>query len=172
MPSIENREEWTPLKNGRFHNCFGCSPGNDSGMRMAFHIDEKRDSVMSWYSVPHHLCGWGEMVHGGIVSTMLDEAMGWACISILGRLPLSKSIEVAFFGPLWVGKEIRVKGQVQVINSDREAVMQGFIYDDREELCAESSSVVSLLTLEAIRKMGVMDEKILDELEQAMHTGL
>ena len=171
MPTFEERDECRPLKNGRFHNCFGCSPRNDSGMGMAFYINQSRDSVLSWYSVPDHLCGWGEMVHGGIVSTMLDEAMGWACVSILGRLPLSKSIEVAFLKPLWVGKPIRVRGKVQEIKSDREAVMQGFIYDNRDEICAKAFSAVSLFTLEAIRKMGVMDEKVLDELERTMNTG-
>jgi uncharacterized protein (TIGR00369 family) len=168
MSKIENRENYTLLPNSDFHNCFGCSSRNASGMHMKFYVNEKMDSVVSWYSVPDHLCGWGDMVHGGIVSTMLDEAMGWACIAILRKFFLSKNIAVDFIKPVFIGKELRVEGNVLKINSEREAVMQGLIFNDNNEICVKSSSVVSLFTLEAIKKMGVIDDKILSYFEQTM----
>ncbi|MCP4750819.1 MAG: PaaI family thioesterase [Proteobacteria bacterium] len=168
MPEIETRENCTLLPNTDIHNCFGCSPRNSSGMHMKFYMNENGDSVLSWYSVPEHLCGWGDIVHGGIVSTMLDEAMGWACISLLRKLLFSKSIAVDFIKPVLIGREITVVGNVLEINSEREAVMQGFIYDENNEVCAKSSSVVSLFTLESVRKMGLMDEEMLDYFEQSM----
>ena len=167
MPKIENRDNYILLPNEGNHNCFGCSPKNQSGMFMEFYTDEERDSVLSWYSVPDHLCGWGNMVHGGIVSTLLDEAMGWACITILRKFFLSKSIAVDFVKPVLLGKEIRVEGSVLKINNEREAVLQGFIYNDGNDICAKSSSVVSLFTLEFVRKMGVLDEGMLSYFEQS-----
>jgi uncharacterized protein (TIGR00369 family) len=168
MSKIEKRGNYTLLPNSNFHNCFGCSPRNDSGMHMKFYVNEKMDSVVSWYSVPDHLCGWGDVVHGGIISTMLDEAMGWACITILRKFLLSKNIAVDFMKPVFIGKEIRVEGNVLKINSEREAVMQGLIFNDNNDICARSSSVVSLFTLEAVKKMGVIDDKILRYFEQTM----
>ncbi len=168
MEKVVNDETYTLLEGSDLHNCFGCSPRNPQGMLMEFRINENRDSVMSWYTVPDHLCGWGEMVHGGIVSTMLDEAMGWACLFILRKLLLSKTLNVEFHKPVLIGKKIRVAGSVNNIANEREAVMQGFIYDDAGDLCAKSSSTVSLFTLEAIRKMGVLDEKMLTHMEQSL----
>lgn len=169
MSDTENSDKYIPLPVGRNHNCFGCSPTNESGLHMEFSVNEERDIVASWLSVPDHLCGWGNIVHGGIVSTILDEAMGWAALVLLGKLVLSKSISVEFFKPIFVGKDIRVEGSVLEVGSDREAVMQGSIYDGNE-LCAESSSACSLFTIEYIKKLGVADENMLNELEALMST--
>ena len=171
MEKAKNGERNTLLENSDLHNCFGCSPRNPQGMFMEFYLNENKNSVISWYTVPNHLCGWGEVVHGGIVSTMLDEAMGWACLYILQKLLLSKTLNVEFFKPILIGKEIRVTGKVESIENDRQAVMQGFIHDEADDLCARSSSAVSLFTLETIRKMGVLDDRMLTHMEQSF-TGI
>jgi len=165
MPESPAGDGFTPLPNVGQTDCFGCSPNNPSGMYMNFHINEPRDTVVSRYVVPDFLCGWGDVVHGGIVSTMLDEAMGWACTAILRRFLLSKSMEVTFLKPVFTGREIRVEGSVLEQKSDREAVMQGFIYNDRNELCARSTSVVSLFSLEALKKIGLIDDDMLASLK-------
>lgn len=136
---------------------------------MKFYAAEKLDSVISWLKVPDHLCGWSNLVHGGIISTMLDEAMGWAVLIILKKLVFSKSITVDFIKPVLIGKEISVKGMVNKINSEREAILQGYIYNDENEICAQSSSLVSLFTLETSRKMNVMDEGMFRSLEKYMN---
>ena len=100
---------------------------------------------------------------------MLDEAMGWAALIILKKMLVSKSITVDFIKPVLIGKEISVKGMVNKINSEREAVLQGYIYNDENEICARSSSLVSLFTLEALRKMNVMDEGMFRALEKYMN---
>jgi hypothetical protein len=106
-------------------------------------------------------------VHGGIISTMLDEAMGWGALVLLRKIVLSKSISVEFFRPVFIGREIRAEGSVLEVVNEREAVMQGCIYDG-DELCARSSSIYSLYTVGYIRKLGVVDEEMLNELDMLM----
>ncbi len=77
-----NGDSLLHLPNDDNHNCFGCSPNNKSGLKMEFYTNKEKDSVFSWLSIPGHVCGWGNIVHGGIVSTILDEAMGWASVVI------------------------------------------------------------------------------------------
>ena len=60
---------------------------------MKFYTAEKPDSVMSWLKVPDHLCGWSNIVHGGIIATMLDEAMGWAGLIILKKMDVSSKVK-------------------------------------------------------------------------------
>jgi uncharacterized protein (TIGR00369 family) len=169
---IENRDEYILLPNGKNHNCFGCSLKNRSGLQMKFYSTERRDSVVSWLTVPDHLCGWSNLVHGGIISTILDEVMGWAALIILKKLVVSKSITVDFIKPVLISKEIRVEGKVSKINGEREAVLQGCIYDDNGEICARSSSLVSLFSSEGIRKMGFVDQEMLGDMEQVMNMRL
>jgi hypothetical protein len=40
---------------------------------MQLHTDE--ESVMSRITLPEHFSGWGRVVHGGILSTLLDEIL-------------------------------------------------------------------------------------------------
>jgi acyl-coenzyme A thioesterase PaaI-like protein len=169
MSDRQNGDKYITLPVGQNHNCFGCSPKNESGLHMEFSVNEKRDVVASWLSVPDHLCGWGNIVHGGIVSTILDEAIGWAGLVLLGKLILSKSISVEFFKPIFIGKDIRAEGSVLEVKNDREAVFKASIYDGNE-LCAKASSVCSLFTIEYIKKLGVADDNMLNELEGLMST--
>ena len=172
MSQIESRNGFKLLPPGEYQTCFGCSPKNDSGLHMKFFINENRDSVVSWLSVPDHLCGWSNIVHGGIVSTMLDEAMGWAGLAILKRLVVSRSMSVDFLKPVFIGKEIRVEGKIGSIDSERKATLQGCIYNDNSEICAQSSSIASLFTIESVKKMGVINENMLADLERFLNSAI
>ena len=165
----ENRDDYILLPSMKNQNCFGCSLKNNSGLQMKFYTTDSRDSVVSWLTVPDHLCGWSNLAHGGIISTMLDEAMGWAALIILKKMVVSKSITVDFIKPVLIDKEISVKGMVNKINSEREAILQGYIYNDENEICAQSSSLVSLFSLETIKKMGFMDENMIRAVEKYMN---
>ena len=165
----EDGDKYLLLENSDKHMCFGCSPKNEAGLKMVFYANEKRDAVVSWLSIPDRYCGWGGLVHGGIVSTILDEAMGWGALVLLRRLVLSKNINVDFVRPVFIGQKIRVEGSVQDRGNDREAVMKGCIYNDKNDLCAQSSSAVSLFTVESLRSMNVVDNALLDDLERMMN---
>jgi acyl-CoA thioesterase FadM len=82
---------------------------------------------------------------------------------------VSKSITVDFIKPVLIGKEIRIEGDVSKINSEREAILQGCIYNENNEICARSSSLVSLFSLETLRKMNVMDEGMFRDIEKYMN---
>lgn len=62
-----------PLKD-ETNICFGCSPNNPIGLKMEFEDDG--DVCRAYFAAgPEHM-GWNGVVHGGLVATMLDEAMG------------------------------------------------------------------------------------------------
>lgn len=168
MSGVITRESWRLLPNSDRHNCFGCSPKNRCGLKMEFYVNPDSSLVASWLSAPDHVSGWGNIVHGGIVSTVLDEAMGWAALVILRKLALSKSMSVKFLKPIFLNTERRVEGSVLESKSDREAIMQATIYDGDNEACARSTSEVSLFTVDHIRKLGVVNNEMLDGLEEMM----
>lgn len=146
------------LPNRSNHNCFACSPINSKGLRMEFYTDEK--SVMSWVTVPEHLCGWNQLVHGGVISTMLDEVMSWSAIYLLKKIILTKSITVDFIKPIYINRELFVKGSVVEVKFDRQAIMEGFIYIENT-LCAASKGTFVLLNPETAKRMGFVDDDVI-----------
>ena len=149
----------TPLKElprSGNHNCFGCSPANPSGLRMRFFSDG--DAVYSRVTVPEHLCGWSNIVHGGVLTTILDEIMSWAAIYLLKRIALTRSINVEFIKPARVGHEIRAEGRVAQTNGKNDAVTEGVLIDASGEVCARASAVFKVFSPAIARRLAIADE--------------
>ena len=145
------------------HMCFACGPANPAGLRMRFAAES--DRVVSNLIVPDHLRGWSNMVHGGVVSTILDEIMSWSAMHFFKSVILTKSITVEFKKPVHVGQKLKVVGTVAEVRNEREAVMAGQLYSQGEaEILAVSSGVFALLKPKVAIKMGIVDEQTLQEL--------
>jgi len=56
--------------------CFACGPDNPDGMHLKFVLDEERQRFVCRFRLPHKFWGPPRHCHGGIVATILDEAMG------------------------------------------------------------------------------------------------
>jgi hypothetical protein len=82
------------IPNSENQTCFACGPNNPSGLKMKFSTDGKR--VYSLIHAPSTMTGWDQTVHGGILTTMLDEVMGWGVICLLKKIGITKSITVDF----------------------------------------------------------------------------
>lgn len=54
--------------------CFGCSPDNPIGLKMVFEQDG--EVCRSRYTTGPEHQSWNDVVHGGLLATMMDEAMG------------------------------------------------------------------------------------------------
>lgn len=58
--------------------CFGCGRHNPIGMHLVFERDEEGDGVIAWYVPRAEDQGFPNVMHGGLLALLLDEAMGWA----------------------------------------------------------------------------------------------
>lgn len=157
-------EHYRRLPHRENDNCFGCSPNNAAGLQLEFFTDGEK--VVSWFRVPAHLSGWDRIFHGGLIATMLDEVMGWTTLHILKRMTLTREIRVTFLKPVYVGEEVRIEGMPLEVKGEREAVMQAFLYNQKDDLCARARGRFALFTVEAMRKRAIVDEKTLLDVER------
>lgn len=56
--------------------CFACGNANDSGLHMTFRLEGER--TVCDYTPCGYQQGYPGRMHGGLVSTLIDETMGWA----------------------------------------------------------------------------------------------
>ncbi len=153
---MKDPEEKPPLNIGNYHNCFGCSASNAAGLRMTFRA--QGESLCSRLTVPDHLCGWNNMVHGGVISTILDEIMSWAAIYLLKKVILTKSMTVDFIKPVFIRDELTAQGKVLERKSPREAQMTATLSNKSGEICATAVGTFALLAPKTIIRMGILDE--------------
>jgi uncharacterized protein (TIGR00369 family) len=154
---MQKREDLRELPNRDDHNCFGCGSTNACGLRMKFFTDEK--SLFSWVRIPGHLCGWDNLAHGGVLSTILDEIMGWTTIHFLKKFAFTHDMAVEFHKPVYVGEEIRVEARVLEVRGKREATVEGYLYKGENTICAKSTGTFRLFSADAIARLGVLKEE-------------
>jgi acyl-coenzyme A thioesterase PaaI-like protein len=89
--------------------CFGCGKNNPHGLKLEFHWDGKMAKAEFTPNKYHQ--GWKDVVHGGILTTVMDEAMGYA--AYYERIPcVSGIIEVRLRQPAHVGDPLTVTASV------------------------------------------------------------
>ena len=66
-----------PLAHGTQNGCFGCGDDNPAGLHLKFFIDEE-NRVLCRFRLAGQFQGPPGHAHGGIIATLLDEAMSKA----------------------------------------------------------------------------------------------
>lgn len=156
---------WKPLA-GVDRACFACGTENPHGLGMRFESNGER--LRSTLTVKPRFRGWSNLVHGGILSTMLDETMSWTAIHLTERFILTKGMHVAFKKPVRVGTPLSMVGYIKERISERQARVVAEIRDEKGEVCAASEGEFVLFTMEEFGAMGVMPEEELTEMAAAI----
>jgi len=164
---MEDRENYRFIPTNSWDkHCFGCSPTNPAGLQMKFYTDEK--SIFSWVKVPDHLRGWNNLVHGGVISTILDEVMGWTAIHLLKLIVLTKTMTIDYIRPVFIHNELKAQAWIKKFDHDGEVIIDATIHNEKGELCTKSTGIFSYFPPARIREMGIMDEEFLKEFESHM----
>jgi uncharacterized protein (TIGR00369 family) len=66
-----------PLAHGTLNGCFGCGDDNHAGLHLKFFVDEAQ-RVLCRFRLAAQFQGPPGHAHGGIIATLLDEAMSKA----------------------------------------------------------------------------------------------
>ena len=142
------------IPNSENQTCFGCGANNSHGLKMKFSTDGER--VYSFMRAPDFMTGWDQTVHGGILSTMLDEVMGWGVVYLLKKIGMTKSITVKFNKAVYASERLTVVGGIQEQRSDRESLMQGAIFNEKDTLCVEATGQFTTMRPKAALRLGLV----------------
>lgn len=118
------------------NGCFVCGPVNARGLRAEFTFDREGRVASSHLIVPEWAQGWQGVTHGGILSTLLDEACAHACRTV-GAHPVTAELTVRFRKPVPVGVEVFVRGEVvevrrRVLQAKAELQVGGEVYAEAQ----------------------------------------
>jgi len=89
--------------------CFGCGGANQHGMKLSFELDETAKRVRAMIRVGAEYQGGPGFVHGGIIATLLDEAMGKVSRFSQART-VTAELNVQYLRPIPVDEDIIVEG--------------------------------------------------------------
>ncbi len=89
--------------------CFGCGQNNPIGLKLDFQWDGK--TVKAEFTPTKVYQGWSGVVHGGIIASMLDEAMAYAC-RFEGMNCVTGKMQIRFRHPAVIDEPLIIAGKV------------------------------------------------------------
>ena len=98
MSSIHARAGSEGLELPHTHDCFVCGESNVAGLRVRF--IRQQDRVVSRVMARKEHCGFRGVVHGGVLTALIDETMGWAPAYAKRRMAVTAEITVRFLKPV------------------------------------------------------------------------
>ncbi|MBU2645936.1 PaaI family thioesterase [bacterium] len=112
--------------------------------------------IRSKLVIPQHLSGWNKLIHGGVVSTILDEVMSWAIIYSSQQMVMTKTMTIDFIKPIQIGDEIIAEGQVKEFKTRHEVLVEGSIFDHENQLCARSVGHFVTFSQKVAKRLGII----------------
>lgn len=99
--------------------CFACGDRNHHGLQMRFEPDGETGGVRCRYTPREADQGFPGVLHGGIVSTLLDESMAWALWVGAGALGVTAKMETRYRRAVPSGEPLLVRAHVASARSRR-----------------------------------------------------
>jgi uncharacterized protein (TIGR00369 family) len=90
--------------------CYGCGVDNKEGMRLKFVYDADRNSMVARIRLRSRYTGPPGHVHGGVIATILDEAMG-KVMKIHNVIALTSRMEVQYLKPVPLQQTLIAEGK-------------------------------------------------------------
>ncbi len=93
--------------------CVACGPLNRHGLRLSLFVEPQTGDVTTEFTPAAEHIGFEGIVHGGILSVVLDEAMVWAATWSARRFCLCGELSLRFSSPALVGMPLSIVARLE-----------------------------------------------------------
>jgi uncharacterized protein (TIGR00369 family) len=118
--------------------CFGCGPQNHSGLKLKF--EESDEEVITRWEPAPHFQGYINVLHGGIIATILDEIAAWYVQVKLGTSGVTSELKVKYLHPVHISKGKVTASATLIRIEGRFAVLKSILRDGESKICAEAEA--------------------------------
>jgi uncharacterized protein (TIGR00369 family) len=119
-------------------NCVVCGPANRAGLHLQLHVDPATGEISTTFTPAIEHTGFEGILHGGVLATVLDEALVWSAIWSSKHACVAGELNVRFRRPGLVGVTITCRARVTASRS-RLIEATAELLDPHGQLIAEGS---------------------------------
>ncbi len=127
--------------------CFLCGTENPIGLKLSFY-DDGQDRAIAHFTPRDEHQGFPGVLHGGIISALLDEAIGRTLVR-LDIWAMTVELRVRFLKPIPLGERLTVVGELVKLRS-RTMEGRGEIIRSDGSVAATAEAKYILLTEEQL----------------------
>lgn len=129
------------------HNCFGCGKLNPIGLHLDFYAMPEEGIVWAPWLPTVQYEGYGNMIHGGIISTLMDEILAWTLYA-RETWAVTAKLETKYRKPVEVGKPVRLIGRI-VRERGRVIELHGEIRTEADDTLLAEANATFMVVPEA-----------------------
>lgn len=123
--------------------CFVCGESNPVGLKLRIRVDAERGESAAEVTFPALFQGWAGIVHGGLLATVLDEAMIYAA-GAAGLKCVTGEITARFVKPASTGVAYALSGRF-VEDKGRIVLAESFLVDrDGQEIARATGKLFKI----------------------------
>jgi len=124
--------------NPELNKCFGCSRKNPIGLKLEF--EEVDNYIEATWEPKEYYQGYVNVLHGGIIATMLDEVGAW-CVSVKkGTAGVTSELKVRYLKPVFMNRgNITLRAHIERTEG-RYVYLKCDLTDSNGKICAEADT--------------------------------
>jgi uncharacterized protein (TIGR00369 family) len=143
MRKAQGRDHNTRYVQWQRNYCFACGKSNAEGMRLNFSYDEERGCFVCRFRLRKRFTGPPGYAHGGIIATILDEAMG-KVNKLRQVVALTARISVDYLRPVPLNKSLRVESHAVSVHGRHHTNMAEILNDSNEVLARSRGLFIAI----------------------------
>jgi uncharacterized protein (TIGR00369 family) len=129
------------------HQCFACGLENPRGLRVPYVLVD--GAVEATFSLGVEHSGAPAFVHGGVIMTVIDEAMAWATIALRSRFAVTTEFTSTFRRPVLIDTPHLVRATCQELEADgRTLRVSATVTRPDGKLCVAAEGTYYAMTVE------------------------
>jgi len=122
----------------QLNKCFGCSSTNPIGLKLEF--EEIDEYVTALWEPQDYYQGYINILHGGIIATMLDEVGAWCVTVKTGTAGVTSELKVSYLKPVYMNRgTIRLRARI-LKTEERYVYLKCDLADGSGKICAEAET--------------------------------
>jgi len=125
------------------NRCFACGKDNPEGMRLKFYFDPGAKYALCDFKLARRYQGPPGHAHGGIIATILDEAMG-KVNKLRNVVALTKEMDIEYLKPVPLGKRLTVRGFEKQVEGRRHTNIAEILNPEGEVLARSTGTFIAI----------------------------
>ncbi len=125
------------------NKCFACGRDNTEGLKLEFSYPENGDKALTTFTPAAKYQGWEDILHGGIIITLLDEVMAKAAVC-KGFQVVTGEITAKLKNPARIAETLRCEGRVDVVKK-KVVYASGTVYKEDGTIVAQATAKMFII---------------------------
>jgi len=106
------RDQVSEMEELAYGDCYACGPNNPLGLQLEFFSYENNDrEVYAVFQPSQSQAGWPEILHGGVIATLSDEAAAYVAY-LRNKHAATARLNIKFKNPTGLNEPVKVTGKL------------------------------------------------------------